>query len=195
MRKLFDQQSVLVALGRWSQYYARQTRTDTDLRSVPKLSSQSNSFANASQSDSIGLPSQENGADNERPNFEALPSLLRRIGVQNEPNSLKPERKELLASLFEKESRTRKGIRHLYETIQSPLTDDLIITDKANQRLLQNLHIDSDYALSLTNGRQSRQIKDLVNQIRSIQKKIERLELDDDGLNDKAREKFVNRWL
>jgi hypothetical protein len=193
-KRLLNQKSSLEALEKWSQFYAGNNREDITPRSARKQLSQGNSYSSSAPSKSISRPEMEDLAAHQPSNLEALHSLLRRIGVQDDVNLAKSQSERVLASLTKKESRTKDLVRHLNKAIASPLTEDFGSTDKANQILLKNLHVDSDYALSLTNSVQTKQIRDLENQIQSIQQAIEGLEREKQGVNDTSRQKFVSRW-
>lgn len=191
--KLLDQHSSLVTLRNWSQFYTRDIQKDIDRRITPKPSSQGNSSVNTSQSRSRGSQETGDASSKQLSSLKALPSLLRRIGIQSEQDSAEPEKGRALASLFEKEDSTKGGLQHLYKNMEGQLMEDLVITDKANQIFLRNLQVDSNYALSLTKGRKT-QITDLADQIQSVQEKIEKLQFETESLNDRSREKFLDRW-
>lgn len=182
---LLYQQSSLMALMEWSQRYSGD----------PELSPQDSALPNASRRKSLGQSDREDVSILQPSDMEALLSLLRRIGVQTKQNFVKSDEDVVLANLSEKRNRTQDTLRHLYKAKQSPLAADLMLTDKANQILQNNLTADSDYGLSLTNPTEGRLIGSLANKIQSIQKFIERQELQKEDMNDRSREKFVNRWL
>jgi hypothetical protein len=127
--------------------------------------------------------------------FEALETLLRRLGISLSSLLDVGETDHGIATtLHEKKHRMLEMVAGLHNGVDLPLAAQLNTVDHAAQLLASALHADSSFGSSLRDGTQERKLTDLEEQIELVRKGI-------DGVNfeilqrDKAREKFMERWL
>lgn len=124
----------------------------------------------------------------------ALESLLRRIGVSPE-SVLRPRVEDGGAcALHEKRIHMSDTSRSLGAVVDLPVAAHLAPADMASQLLTSSVHANSRFNTSLPDPGQEEALLGLEADLGSLQKGVQRLNLDALHQRDKAQDKFMERW-
>ncbi|KAJ5084277.1 hypothetical protein NUU61_008856 [Penicillium alfredii] len=124
----------------------------------------------------------------------ALENLLRRIGVSPE-SALRPQVEDGGArGLHEKRIHMSETLQHLKVGVDVPLVAHLAPLDNASQLLTSSLHANSHFETSLPDPDQENALLGLEAELASLQRGVQRLNLDVLHQRDKTQDTFLERW-
>ncbi|KAL2002058.1 hypothetical protein VTN02DRAFT_740 [Thermoascus thermophilus] len=126
---------------------------------------------------------------------QALEGFLRRLGISLDSVCKPPEEGGGRDSLYEKKLRMLERLHNLEIAADTPLIAQLSSADQAAQLLDSSLHADSSFRISLSDVSQEQKLAALEEELGSIQKGIEGINLDVLYQKDKTQEKFIEKWL
>ncbi|KAJ5898588.1 hypothetical protein N7504_008876 [Penicillium tannophilum] len=128
------------------------------------------------------------------PEQPSLETLLRRLGLSPE-SVLHPRAEDGGAQgLYEKRIHMSETIRNLEIAAELPLVVHLGHSDSSSQLLASSLHGNSRFETSLRDSGQEGALLGLETELASLQKGVERLDLNVLHQRDKTQAKFLERW-
>lgn len=127
------------------------------------------------------------------PDSECLSGLLRRLGLSTEAVFHDPEAVGVQA-LITARKHMLDGLHSYGIASDSPLTAEMLPTDRATRLLTSALQADSLFTTSISSVEHEKNLSELGSRLSRIQKGIERVKLDVVYQRDKNQEKFLERW-
>jgi hypothetical protein len=128
------------------------------------------------------------------PDSKCLSGLLRRLGLSTEAVFQDPEAVGGVQALIKARKNMLDGLHSYGIASDSPLTAEMLPTDRATRLLTSALQADSLFTTSLSSVEHEKNLSELESRLSRIQKGIERVKLDVVYQRDKDQEKFLERW-